>query len=165
MLIHVSISETVSNRPILWENPRVCPHICHKNEIITALSLISWGFFVPRSILEQLPFMFMAGLIAQERLTKRLHKTRNCQSSEMPGYWHHDWYLINYSLVIDDIGMKYFNNDNLEHLISVLKEDYKINMDWEGTQCLMPIIRQEQGTSVHVWVCQDSNCMFWPQTS
>ena len=47
MFIHVSISDTVSYHPILWENPRVCPHICHKNEIITALSLISWGFFVP----------------------------------------------------------------------------------------------------------------------
>ena len=51
--------------------------------------------------------MFMAGLIAQERLTKRLHKTRNCQSPVMPGYWQHDWYLINYSLVIDGIGVKY----------------------------------------------------------
>jgi hypothetical protein len=51
--------------------------------------------------------MFMAGLIAQERLTKRLHKTRNCQSPVMPGYWQHEWYLINYSLVIDAIGVKY----------------------------------------------------------
>ena len=63
------------------------------------------------------------------------------------------------------LGWSIFNKDNLEHLISVLKKDYKINIDWEGTQCLMPTIRQEQGTSVHVWVRQDSNCTFWPQTS
>ena len=30
--------------------------------------------------------------------------------------------------------------DSVEHLISVLKEDFKINMDWEGTQYLMPTI-------------------------
>ena len=63
------------------------------------------------------------------------------------------------------LGWSIFKKDNLEHLIIVLKEDYKINMDWEGTQCLMPTIRQEQGTSVHVWVCQDSNHMFLLQTS
>ena len=44
------------------------------------------------------------------------------------------------------LGWSIFNKDNLEHLIIVLKEDYKINMDWEGTQCLMPTIRQEQGS-------------------
>ena len=44
------------------------------------------------------------------------------------------------------LGWSIFKKDNLEHLIIVLKEDYKINMDWEGTQCLMPTIRQEQGS-------------------
>ena len=44
------------------------------------------------------------------------------------------------------LGWSIFNKDNLEHLISVLKEHYKINMDWEGTQCLKSTICQEQGS-------------------
>jgi hypothetical protein len=70
-----------------------------------------------------------AGIIAQELLTKRLHKAGYCQSKITPGYWHHDWHPISFTLVVDDFGMKYTNKDNEEHLMNILKQDYEIDTD------------------------------------
>jgi hypothetical protein len=32
--------------------------------------------------------------------------------------------------------MKYIDKNNVEHLMSILKQDYTINTDWEGMQYL-----------------------------
>ena len=77
-----------------------------------------------------------AGIIAQELLTKRLNKAGYSQSRVTPGYWRHSWRPISFSLVVDDFGVKYINKDDVEHLISVLKHDYEIDTDWEGTRYL-----------------------------
>jgi hypothetical protein len=39
-------------------------------------------------------------------------------------------------MVVDDFGMKYINKTNVDHLTSVLSQDYKIDTDWEGTRYL-----------------------------
>ena len=77
-----------------------------------------------------------AGIIAQNLLTKRLNKAGYFQSKITPGYWKHNWRPISFSLVVDDFGVKYINKDDVEHLISVLKQDYEIDTDWEGTRYL-----------------------------
>jgi hypothetical protein len=77
-----------------------------------------------------------AGIIAQELLTKRLHKAGYRQSKITPGYWRHDWRPISFTLVVDDFGMKYTNKDDVEHLMNILKQDYKIDTDYEGTRYL-----------------------------
>ena len=77
-----------------------------------------------------------AGIIAQNLLTKRLRKAGYSQSKVTPGYWRHSWRPISFCLVVDDFGVKYINKEDVEHLISVLKQDYEIDMDWEGTRYL-----------------------------
>jgi hypothetical protein len=77
-----------------------------------------------------------AGIIAQDLLTKRLHKAGYSQSKVTPGYWRHSWRPISFSLVVDDFGVKYINKEDVEHLIGVLKQDYDIDMDWDGTRYL-----------------------------
>jgi hypothetical protein len=77
-----------------------------------------------------------AGIIAQNLLTKRHHKAWCRQSKITPGYWHHNWRPISFTLVVDNFGVKYINKEDVEHLASILKQDYKINIDWEGTQYL-----------------------------
>jgi hypothetical protein len=34
---------------------------------------------------------------------------------------------------MDDFGVKYINKTDINHLIQTLKQDYKIEKDWEGT--------------------------------
>ena len=77
-----------------------------------------------------------AGIITQDLLTKQLHKAGYYQSKITPGYWQHNWRPISFTLVVDDFGVKYINKADVEHLISVLKQDYGIDTDWEGTRYL-----------------------------
>ena len=77
-----------------------------------------------------------AGIIAQDLLTKRLRKAGYSQSKVTHGYWRHNWRPISFSLVVDDFGVKYINKEDVEHLIGVLKQDYEIDTDWEGTRYL-----------------------------
>ncbi len=72
-----------------------------------------------------------AGIHAQDLLTKCLYKAGYQQSKITPGYWCHEWCPICLILVVNDFGVKYTNKDNIEHLLSVLKQDYKIDIDWE----------------------------------
>ncbi len=77
-----------------------------------------------------------AGIIAKDLLTKRIHKAGYRQSKVNPGYWRHKWHPISFTLVIDDCGVKYINKTNVNHLTSMLSQDYKIDTDWEGTRYL-----------------------------
>ncbi len=77
-----------------------------------------------------------AGIIAQELLEERLCKTGYTQSKITPGYWKHTWCPINFTLVVDDFGVKYIGKEHVHHLLQVLRQDYEIEEDWEGTRYL-----------------------------
>jgi hypothetical protein len=77
-----------------------------------------------------------ADIIAQNLLTKQFNKAGYRQSKITPGYWQHNWCPISFTLVIDDFGMKYIDKNNVEHLMSILKQDYTINTNWGGMQYL-----------------------------
>ena len=74
-----------------------------------------------------------AGIISQELLTTQLHQAGYRQSKVTPGYWRHEWRPISFTLVVDDFGVKYIYKTNVNHLISVLSKDNKIDTDWDRT--------------------------------
>ncbi len=77
-----------------------------------------------------------AGIIAQDLLTKRLHKAGYWQSNVTPRFWRYEWCPISFTLVVDNFGVKYINKTDVDHLTSKLSQDYKIDTDWEGTKYL-----------------------------
>jgi hypothetical protein len=77
-----------------------------------------------------------AGIIVQKLLTKRLHKAGYPQSMITPGNWQHDWHPISFTLVVDNFGLKYKNKNDIDQLTSILKQDYEIGTNWEGTRYL-----------------------------
>ena len=77
-----------------------------------------------------------AGIIAQELLEKRLLTAGYTQSKITPGYWKHEWRPISFTLVVDDFGVKYIGAEHVQHLLQVLKQNYEIEEDWEGTRYL-----------------------------
>jgi hypothetical protein len=77
-----------------------------------------------------------AGIIAQELLEKRLLKVGYTQSKITPSYWKHEWRPISFTLVVDDFGVKYIGAEHVQHLLQVLRQDYEIEEDWEGTRYL-----------------------------
>jgi hypothetical protein len=73
------------------------------------------------------------GIIAQELLEERLAVACYNQSKVTPGYWKHEWRPISFALVVDDFGVKYVGREHVHHLIQVLKSNYEIEVEWEGT--------------------------------
>ena len=63
----------------------------------------------------------------------QLHQAGYRQSTVTPGYWRQEWRLIGFTLVVDDFGVKFINKTDVDHLISVLSQDYNIDTDWNGT--------------------------------
>ena len=38
--------------------------------------------------------------------------------------------------MVDNFGVKYIKKTDVEHLLSVLKKNYKVDTDWDGTRYL-----------------------------
>ena len=54
------------------------------------------------------------------------------QSKFTPGLWTHDWRPIYFTLVVNNFGVKYIENQHADHLVSEIKEHYNVTEDWEG---------------------------------
>ena len=75
-----------------------------------------------------------SGLLANKLLEKRLNKRGYRQSKLLPGLWKHDWRPIQFTLVVDDFGVKYVGDKHALHLKKTLEENYKVTTEWDGTR-------------------------------
>ena len=50
----------------------------------------------------------------------------------MPGLWTHKTRPIQFTLVVDDFGVKYVGQEHANHLKKVLEQHYKVTADWNG---------------------------------
>jgi hypothetical protein len=57
-----------------------------------------------------------AELISNELLEKRLNKHGYRQSKSVPGLWMHDTRPIQFTLVVDNFGVKYVGEEHVHHL-------------------------------------------------
>jgi hypothetical protein len=73
-----------------------------------------------------------AGLLANKLLKKRLNIHRYRQNKLVLGLWKHDTRPIQFTLVVDDFGIKYVGKEHAQHLKNPLKEHYKLTCDWTG---------------------------------
>ena len=73
-----------------------------------------------------------AGLIANELLEKQLNKHGYRQSKLVPGLWKHNTRPIQFTLVVDNFGVKYIGDKHAHHLQKVLEQHYEIKCDWSG---------------------------------
>ena len=73
-----------------------------------------------------------AGLLASELLEKRLNKHRYRQRKLVPGLSKHDWHPVQFTLVVDNFGVKYMGEEHAMHLKAALEEDYKVTTEWGG---------------------------------
>jgi hypothetical protein len=39
---------------------------------------------------------------------------------------------VHFSLVVDNLGVKYVGKEHAEHLVTTLKKNYEVTTDWEG---------------------------------
>ena len=75
-----------------------------------------------------------AGLLANKITEKHFNAKRYRQSKLVPGLWEHDWRPIQFTLVVDDFGVKYVGEEHAKHLKDTLLEHYKVTTDWRRTR-------------------------------
>ena len=75
-----------------------------------------------------------SGLLANELLEEQLNKHGYQQRKLVPGLWKHKWQPIQFTLVVDDLGIKYVGKEHALHLKQTLKENYKVTTEWDGTR-------------------------------
>ena len=46
----------------------------------------------------------------------------------------HEWWPIQFTLVVDEFGVKYFGRKHAEHLQAVIAKYYKMSTDWTGSR-------------------------------
>ena len=66
-----------------------------------------------------------AGMLANKLLKRRLVKDGYYEVRHTPGYWWHMWQPIDFTLVVNDFGVGYENNEHALHLLQTLCQYYK----------------------------------------
>ncbi len=61
-----------------------------------------------------------SGLLANKLLEKQLNKHGYRQSKVVPPLWKHDTWLIQFTLVVDNFGVKYVGEEHANHLKQAL---------------------------------------------
>jgi hypothetical protein len=77
-----------------------------------------------------------AGLLAIVLLEKCLNKQGYQQSKLVPGLWKHNTRPIQFTLVVDDFGVKYIRKEHAQHLKNTLEEHYKHTCNWTDKCCI-----------------------------
>ena len=77
-----------------------------------------------------------AVILAWQQLKQQLNEHGYQQSPLTPGLWKHKTWPISFTLWVDDFGVKYVGWEHAEHLLQVLKANYKSAIDWEGKKYL-----------------------------
>ena len=73
-----------------------------------------------------------AGILANKLLKERLLEHGYYEVQHTPGLFAHTHRPIWFTLVVDDFGIKYIGKEHVDHLFSVLKQHYEIEIDWGG---------------------------------
>ena len=75
-----------------------------------------------------------SGRIANVDLRKHLAKYNYYPTKRTPGQWQYQTRPISFTLVVDDFGIKYTNEDDINHLFKAIKEKYPLKIDWTGAK-------------------------------
>ena len=73
-----------------------------------------------------------SGILANKLLKKRMAQHGYFEVPHTPGLWKHVRRPVQFTLVVDDFGIKYVGDEHFEHLINALKEHYDVTIDKEG---------------------------------
>ncbi|KAG7350061.1 reverse transcriptase RNA-dependent DNA polymerase [Nitzschia inconspicua] len=73
-----------------------------------------------------------AGRIANDYLRTFLEPAGYHPTEHTPGLWRHRTRPLTFSLVVDDFGVKYVSQDDVDHLLATLRQRYECKADWEG---------------------------------
>eukprot|EP00804_Cyclotella_cryptica_P018387 CCRYP_020373-RI/>CCRYP_020373-RI protein AED:0.10 eAED:0.10 QI:0/0/0/1/0/0/2/0/334 len=80
------------------------------------------------------------GSLGHALLEECLNKEGYFQSQIVPGLWKHKTRSIQFILVVDDFGIKYLQQGDLDHLIAALRKFYDLNWDYENKRVHLSMV-------------------------
>jgi hypothetical protein len=96
-------------------------HLIHNDHVVVEINKGMYG----------LP---QAGRIANDYLTELLAPAGYTPAPLTPGLWTHASRPISFSLVVDDFGIKYINQADVDHLLDTLRQRYECKVDPTGAR-------------------------------
>ncbi len=87
----------------------------------------------------QLRYHLKVFVILPSTYPKNYHPTSNQRLilslfQLIPSLWKHDTRPVQFTLVVDNFGVKYFDEEHANHLKWVLEEHYTLTCDWTGAR-------------------------------
>ncbi len=73
-----------------------------------------------------------ARILANNLLHKCLMPHGHYECANTPGLWRHKMRQTSFSLVVDNLGVKYAKQIDADHLIRCIKQMYKVTEDWSS---------------------------------
>jgi hypothetical protein len=73
-----------------------------------------------------------AGILANKLLKKRFTPHGYFECKQIPGLWKHITRPITFMLAVNDFGVKYERQEDIDHLIACIKQNYELTIDWDG---------------------------------
>ena len=73
------------------------------------------------------------GILANKLLKKRLKPEGYYEVAHTPGLWKYVTISGQYTLVVNEFGIKYTGEEHTAHLIHALKKYYSLSIDWTGS--------------------------------
>ena len=67
-------------------------------------------------------------------LAKTLNNEGYYQAKHTPGLWTQETWQISFTLVVNDLGVKYVNKEDVHHLENILEAVYPCKSDWTGNR-------------------------------
>ena len=71
-------------------------------------------------------------IIAHDELQEHLKPYGYVQANVTQGLWTQTHRDINFTLVVDNFGIRYTHKKDADHIISVLQANYEVTQDWTG---------------------------------
>jgi hypothetical protein len=72
--------------------------------------------------------------LGHDLLEGRLNKEGYFQSQTVPRFWKHTTKPIQFVLVVDNFGIKYLKQEDLDHLVRSLEKHYNVAVDLDGKE-------------------------------
>ncbi len=70
-----------------------------------------------------------AGILANKCLQCKLAPFGYFEHVSTPGLWYHKTWPISFTLLVNHFGVKYVNQEDVDHLIALIKKTYTLTAD------------------------------------
>ena len=92
--------------------------------------------FVYVKIMGEMYGLKQAEKIANDNLIGYLKEFGYYPSRKTLGLWTHKTKKISFTLVVDDLGVKYIDKADTDHIFSAIEAKYPLKIDWEANTYL-----------------------------